>query len=101
MADKKRCVVTGLGLICGVGDNVKDCWDAVTLGHSGIDEVKSVDTSNCYAHKVQRLTRHRQSFLPKTMTVLPFSVFMPQTRLLKMQTLTRPKRTSVLFLAVV
>ena len=40
MADKKRCVVTGLGLICGVGDNVKDCWDAVTLGHSGIDEVK-------------------------------------------------------------
>ena len=45
MADKKRCVVTGLGLICGVGDNVKDCWDAVTLGHSGIDEVKSVDTS--------------------------------------------------------
>ena len=90
MADKKRCVVTGLGLICGVGDNVKDCWDAVTLGHSGIDEVKSVDTS-----------RHRQSFLPKTMTVLPFSVFMPQTRLLKMQTLTHPKRTSVLFLAVV
>ena len=51
MADKKRCVVTGLGLICGVGDNVKDCWDAVTLGHSGIDEVKSVDTSNCYAQR--------------------------------------------------
>ena len=51
MADKKRCVVTGLGLICGVGDNVKDSWDAVTLGHSGIDEVKSVDTSKCYAHK--------------------------------------------------
>ena len=92
MADKKRCVVTGLGLICGVGDNVKDCWDAVTLGHSGIDVMHT---------RVQRLTRHRQSFLPKTMTVLPFSVFMPQTRLLKMQTLTHPKRTSVLFLAVV
>ena len=101
MADKKRCVVTGLGLICGVGDNVKDCWDAVTLGHSGIDEVKSVTPQTVMHTKVQRLTRHRQSFLPKTMTVLPFSVFMPQTRLLKMQTLTHPKRTSVLFLAVV
>ena len=49
MADKKRCVVTGLGLICGVGDNVKDCWDAVTLGHSGIDEVnlKLLCTQGC------------------------------------------------------
>ena len=65
MADKKRCVVTGLGLICGVGDNVKDCWDAVTLGHSGIDEVKSVDTSNCYAHKVQRLTSIVRAFSRK------------------------------------
>lgn len=101
MADKKRCVVTGLGLICGVGDNVKDCWDAVTLGHSGIDEVKSVDTSNCYAHKGAEVDKASSELSPETMTVLPFSVFMPQTRLLKMQTLTHPKRTSVLFLAVV
>lgn len=65
MADKKRCVVTGLGLICGVGDNVKDCWDAVTLGHSGIDEVKSVDTSNCYAHKGAEVDKASSELSPE------------------------------------
>ena len=99
MADKKRCVVTGLGLICGVGDNVKDCWDAVTLGHSGIDEVKSVDTSNCYAHKGAEVDKASSELSPENYD--RSSLLMPQTRLLKMQTLTHPKRTSVLFLAVV
>ena len=51
MADKKRCVVTGLGLICGVGDNVKDCWDAVTLGHSGI-EADNIDFVCCDDRKI-------------------------------------------------
>ena len=101
MADKKRCVVTGLGLICGVGDNVKDCWDAVTLGHSGIDEVKSVDTSNCYAHKGAEVDKASSELSPENYDRSSFSVFMPQTRLLKMQALTHPKKTSVLFLAVV
>lgn len=51
MADKTRCVVTGLGLVCGLGNNVDDCWKAAVDGITGIKDVKSVDTSNCYSHK--------------------------------------------------
>ncbi len=51
MADNTRCVVTGLGLVCGLGNNVDDCWDSAINGKSGIADVKSVDTANCYSHK--------------------------------------------------
>ncbi len=51
MADNTRCVVTGLGLICGLGNNVDDCWKSAIEGKSGISDVKSVDTANCYSHK--------------------------------------------------
>lgn len=51
MSNSKRVVVTGLGLICGLGNDVAACWNNLLNGVSGIDEVKSVDTQNCYAHK--------------------------------------------------
>ena len=47
----RRCVVTGLGLICALGDNTDSCWSAAINGVTGIREVASVDTSECYAHK--------------------------------------------------
>ncbi len=50
MDEKKRVVVTGLGLICALGDNVSECWNAALGGKSGIREVKSVNTDGCYAH---------------------------------------------------
>ena len=45
----KRCVVTGLGLVCAVGDNVDQCWKNVLDGVSGIKKVTTVNTDNCYA----------------------------------------------------
>ncbi len=51
MADNRRVVVTGLGLICAVGENVEQCWSSVVNGVSGIRDVVSVDTEGCYAHK--------------------------------------------------
>ena len=50
MADK-RVVVTGLGLVCVLGNDVQTCWSKAVNGVTGIDDVKSVDTANCYAHK--------------------------------------------------
>lgn len=47
----RRCVVTGLGLICALGDNTEQCWSAAVNGVSGIREVQSIDTAECYAHK--------------------------------------------------
>lgn len=45
-----RCVVTGLGLISAIGNNVDECWENALAGNTGIDKVKSVDTEDCYAN---------------------------------------------------
>lgn len=47
---KKRCVITGLGLICGTGNNVDTCWRNICAGKSGIDFVRSVSTEDCVSH---------------------------------------------------
>lgn len=47
---KKRCVITGLGIICPVGNDVKESWDSIQKGRTGIAEVTSVNTEGCYAN---------------------------------------------------
>lgn len=47
---KKRCVITGLGIICPVGNNVEESWDSIKNGRTGIAEVTSVNTEGCYAN---------------------------------------------------
>lgn len=51
MLNEKRCVITGLGLVCAIGDNVDECFDAALSGKSGIADAGSFDTSECYSHK--------------------------------------------------
>lgn len=48
-SDTRRVVVTGLGLVCGLGDNVEECFNAAVNGVTGIREVESVNTDGCYA----------------------------------------------------
>lgn len=45
-----RIVVTGLGLVCGIGGNVEECWRNALGGVSGIKPVQRFDTAACYAH---------------------------------------------------
>jgi 3-oxoacyl-[acyl-carrier-protein] synthase II len=40
---QRRVVVTGLGLICGVGKTAKDVWDGLLEGRSGMAEIKAFD----------------------------------------------------------
>lgn len=47
---KKRCVITGLGIVCPVGNNVEESWNSIKNGITGIAEVTSVDTEGCYAN---------------------------------------------------
>ena len=51
MLNEKRCVITGLGLVCAIGDNVDECFKAALTGRSGIADAASFDTSACYSHK--------------------------------------------------
>jgi 3-oxoacyl-[acyl-carrier-protein] synthase II len=39
----KRVVVTGMGIYCPVGNSVKECWDNLTSGKSGISKVSLFD----------------------------------------------------------
>jgi 3-oxoacyl-[acyl-carrier-protein] synthase II len=47
---RKRVVVTGLGCISPVGNNVKDTWEALLAGKSGAAPIKAFDAS---AHKTK------------------------------------------------
>ncbi len=42
---RRRVVVTGLGMVTPVGSNVKDCWQAVLAGNSGISTIEHFDAS--------------------------------------------------------
>ncbi len=48
--EKRRVVITGLGAVSSVGNNVKDTWDAVKNGKSGISNITLFDASK---HQVQ------------------------------------------------
>ena len=51
MPDVKRCVITGLGLVCAIGGDTDECFESALNGKSGIADVKCFDTSDCYSHK--------------------------------------------------
>ena len=47
---KRRVVVTGLGIISPVGNDVATAWGAILAGRSGIGPVKRIDTSTFSTH---------------------------------------------------
>ena len=46
MNNGRRVVVTGLGLICGVGNSTEEVWKALIAGKSGVARVTGFDVSN-------------------------------------------------------
>ena len=46
MKNGRRVVVTGLGLICGVGNSTEEVWKALLAGKSGVGRVIGFDVSN-------------------------------------------------------
>ena len=40
---ERRVVVTGLGLICGVGNTASEVWDGLMAGKSGMAEITAFD----------------------------------------------------------
>ncbi len=42
----RRVVVTGLGLICGVGNSTEEVWKALLAGQSGVQRITGFDVTN-------------------------------------------------------
>ena len=42
--NKRRVVITGLGMVCPVGNNVEDSWKNILNGVSGISLIENLDT---------------------------------------------------------
>ena len=49
--DLKRVVVTGMGAITPIGNNVEEFWESVKASKVGIDEITKFDTTD-YAVKL-------------------------------------------------
>ena len=47
--NEERVVVTGVGAVTPLGNDVETYWDGVTAGRSGVDYITHVDTSDCPA----------------------------------------------------
>ncbi len=47
--NKNRCVITGLGLVCAIGNSVDEAWKNAVAGVSGIKDTDTVDTKDCYS----------------------------------------------------
>lgn len=43
---KRRVVVTGLGIVSPVGNSVKEAWDNIVAGKSGINMIEHIDTTD-------------------------------------------------------
>lgn len=46
MGSKRRVVITGMGVICPIGNNLEEFWSALKLGKSGIGTITRFDASN-------------------------------------------------------
>ena len=63
---KRRVVVTGVGLVTPLGIGVKETWESLCAGKSGISEITRFDVSN-FQTKIAAEVKdfHAEDFLPK------------------------------------
>ena len=43
---QRRVVITGLGAVSPVGNNVKESWESIKVGKSGVDKITLFDASD-------------------------------------------------------
>jgi len=54
----RRVAVTGLGVICALGNNTSETWDAVCAGRSGIAPIHSIDVSKLRFQNGAQVSRY-------------------------------------------
>jgi 3-oxoacyl-[acyl-carrier-protein] synthase II len=50
MVERRRVVVTGMGIICPTGNNVEEAWQNAAAGKTGIRTIQRFDTSHLENH---------------------------------------------------
>jgi 3-oxoacyl-[acyl-carrier-protein] synthase II len=50
MVERKRVVITGMGIICPTGNSVEEAWKNIAAGITGIDTIQRFDTSHLENH---------------------------------------------------
>ena len=61
MTEQRRVVVTGLGLVCGVGNTAPEVWEGLLAGKSGMAEIKAYDLTGhsvLFAAEVKNFDPH-------------------------------------------
>ena len=48
--ERRRVVVTGLGVVCPIGNTVADAWAALLAGRTGAGPITRFDVSGCQVH---------------------------------------------------
>ena len=64
--NNNRCVVTGLGLINAIGNNVNECWNNALNSVTGIKNTTTVDTKDCYATLAAEVNYKDLDSIPNT-----------------------------------
>ena len=54
--NNNRAVITGLGMICAIGNSVDEAWNNAINSVSGIHKTTTLDTTDCYADLQQKLS---------------------------------------------
>ena len=62
---KRRVVITGLGLLSPVGNNVSESWNNIIQGQSGVKLIDKFDVSNYETHFAATVDCAVQDFLDK------------------------------------
>ena len=66
MENKRRVVVTGVGIVSSIGIGKDKFWEALISGKSGISEITSIDTTQCNYHYGGEVKDFNpQDFIPK------------------------------------
>src|SRR6516225_7659289 len=68
MSKQRRVVVTGLGILCPVGNDIENAWKNIIAGKSGIEMLDTFDTTNFntkFAGTIKNFDPTHYDILPK------------------------------------
>ena len=90
---KRRVVVTGLGAVTPVGNNVQTFWENVKTGKIGIGEITRFDTADFKVKLAAEVKNfNAKDYMPNEWSCFPSMQWLHQRKLWQMQELKWKKK---------